>query len=101
MSYHIKFKDVRDSMTNYGICITDAEIYEVFEHDPKLQSELEMVGEWETCCREAFVNAIGHWLGLKGDWPKGANTEEYANAYFLCFKQAADRMGLKLYSDWD
>lgn len=94
--YEINFKDVQDGCTMYGIHITREEIVEVFEHDPQLLKDLEQVGEWETCCREAFVNAIGHWLGLRGDWPLGRDTESYTRAYMQSFFLAATRVGLKL-----
>jgi len=98
--YKIKFKDVQDSMTSYGIHITRGEILDIFQEDPQLLKDLEQVGEWETCCRGAFANAIGHWLGLEGDWPLGGDTESYAEAYFQSFFLAAARAGLKLSDDF-
>ena len=94
--YKIRFKDVQDGCTLYGIHITRGEIVEVFEANPGLMEDLEKVGEWETCCREAFVNAIGHWLGLKGNWPLGMDSESYTRAYMQSFFLAATRVGLKL-----
>jgi hypothetical protein len=100
--YSIKFKDVRQGCELYGILITNAEIHEVFEANPGLLEDLTQVGEWETCCREAFVNAIGHWLGLKGNWPLGMDTESYTQAYMQSFFLAATRVGLKLDKDsWE
>jgi hypothetical protein len=98
--YKIRFKDVQDSMTLYGIHITRGEIVEVFEANPGLMEDLEQVGEWETCCRGAFASAIGHWLGLKGDWPLGMDSESYTEAYFQSFFLAAARVGLKLSEDF-
>lgn len=99
--YKISFKEVADSMTSYGIDITRGEIVEVFEANPGLLKDLENVGEWETCCREAFVNAIGHWLGLKGNWPLGMDSLSYAQAYFQSFYLAATRVGLRLSDGWE
>ena len=100
MSYKIKFKDVQDSMTLYGMMLTKADVLDVFESDPQLLKDLEQVGEWETCCREAFANAVGKWLGLRGDWPKGGDTDSYAEAYFQSFELAAFRVGLRLSKDF-
>lgn len=99
--YKISFKDVQDSTSMYGIHITKGEILEVFEHDPQLFKDLEQVGEWETCCREAFVNGIGHWLGLEGHWPLGGDSKSYSETYFQSFFLAATRAGLKLSPEWE
>jgi hypothetical protein len=83
----------------YSVPLTQGQIKEILKQNPELVADIELCG-FDTCSREWFVNAIGNWLGLKGDWPIGMDTESYTKAYFLCFKEACDTKGIKLPENW-
>jgi hypothetical protein len=93
--YKIDVDDVRDSMDCwFSMDISAEQVEEVFEATPGLRDDLTQVGEWETCCREEFANAVGLWVGMDRGWPSYADGDECAATYLKEFWVKAAEKGI-------
>lgn len=93
-------KDFVDSLADwYGVTLTHKQAKEVIESTAGLAENIKQFG-MDTCVREWAIDAVGQYIGLKGHWPLGKDTESYTQAYFAAFKEKAALKGIKLRPDW-
>jgi hypothetical protein len=93
--------DLRNVFADYyGVLATPNQVAGLLNANDGLAHAIQECGAYDTCCREAAIEALGKHLGLRGRWPLGADTEDYAMAYFMTFKHTALAAGFKLTPDF-